>query len=629
MSNIVRISRTHPTCPHQVSDHRRALLWVALPGILLLTAGFPAHAQSLFDNGTGEGSISVQSGGRLDFNFTEQLANFTITTSSFARLFPDKGGDILLLPGYLSTENPGGFKRFSLSLRAKPDKSTANLFGTSHPGVGAGVTLGYGISRMAARLPSQADGAFRNEIYAALERKEDRIPPTLSDDWKIRPLNKPGEGEQATTDIESLQELETLKKDELAQQLAKYLQARKALPVESNTPASRELIKQFDQEKAKLSELEKEFLKKSSKIDLTPFSKEPTLTEIEQELGEKENKRQQLQDNVLKSQDKLTQTEAEYQTALQEGNPQKITTTRKAKVDAEISLEKAREEETLFPSALDGLTAQKELLNGNITDASVWLNALVYIPYKQRAQAVTRLKNQQKFYPETNITLLSDAIKFLEKGHTFDAQGPGPKTEKSFTERIAFTRAMTSASSISNIDYDHLDFRLSLDYDRFQLADANDEGKAVNIATKNTTKIDFLAAYSLEWGNKPTYNTIGEKQSPSPYIFGIAGGYGKESNRNDLTVITGSNALPRSNFSEENAWHVNTDLAYSPGGLNNRVWLNLFTRNTVTSGEKGHRYGLGAFLTEENNSYKSIGGVSVAYDSEKQLRVDLTAGFNF
>src|SRR5690349_220775 len=129
-----------------------------------LTAAYPAQAQSLFDDGEGKGSLSIRAGSRIDFNFTEKLANLTFTTSTFEKLKgqtkkvslgTEQANKISLAPEQvqdslpMSTRKIGNFGRFSLSLRAKPDGDAANLFSSNHASSGAGLTLGYGISRIA------------------------------------------------------------------------------------------------------------------------------------------------------------------------------------------------------------------------------------------------------------------------------------------------------------------------------------------------------------------------------------------------------------------------------------------------------------------------------------------------
>jgi hypothetical protein len=174
----------------------------------------------------------------------------------------------------------------------------------------------------------------------------------------------------------------------------------------------------------------------------------------------------------------------------------------------------------------------------------------------------------------------------------------------------------------NGLDFDHLDFRVGFDYDRFPLADAPVGDNAPMVKDQSFTGLTGLIAYSAEFGSVDP--------NGSPRMLGIAVGYNRTNNKGELKAVEDTDgALPRKDYREKDAILLNTDYVIFPRTLNNRVAVNFFTRTNFASGDTDFRPGVGLFLTEKGDPYKSVGGISFSKGDDDKLRVDLITGFNF
>jgi hypothetical protein len=538
-----------------LSRRNRVLASLSITAAISVTASLPAQAQSLFDNGEGKGSLPLRAGSRFDFNFGEKLASLTLTTSPFARLKENTnkvplGAGTLTSP--MSNQKLGNFKRSTLSLRGTPDGNAANLFGSNRPGVGAGITLGYGIDRLTSALPSDEDIAITTQLFSSIEAE-----------------NKENKEKE-------FKELEKIKN---AISMAKNaLKAARKLPENDREAAVRKAEDDIKKSEIKLIELEK-------KLSIWKIS---SLSNLKSE-SEKEIK--WLDGKIKVATESKTQAEITLNSAT-------------------TNLEKriANEKLSKFQTELDGLNDEKIKLNNKEGSYSRFL--------KDRLQSIELLSQQSAFFSNQNVSKrLIEAIEFLNNGHEFTSS------------EVADLRSPFGMRR--RVDFDRVDFRVSLDYDRFQLADKDANGNATQISDKSFTRSDVLVSYSMQFGNDKSINALGEKKSGSPVIIGVATGYGRFNNKGDLEAIGDSGAFQRSEFKESKHIFVNTDIAYLPGSLDNRVGFNFFTRNNFSSSQEKTRYGIGAFITEKGNPFKSVGGIAISRTSKKDIRVDLITGYSF
>jgi hypothetical protein len=527
----------------------------------LALGGQSVIAQSFFDDGSGKGSITLSAGGRLDFELSDAKANLTFTNSKFSRTRPPinplTGHPIVEAHPLHESDNLVSGQRLNhldnllFSLRGKPDSGSANLFSSARPGIGAGATFGYGLSYIAASLPSKLDNTILSMLVGSLTKE--------SEQWKVLPLEEI-KTRALTQHADNLAKAEAeVKKRDQEAKAAK--DALNALVASGGSPSD-------------IQDAEQRRLEADAKLDSANNAREAVEHEvIDTRTTEYGRRRYYLRGLLKQLMLRVPERNATYE-----------------------KLKKAKEEPSIANLGEAGFVHDHPFKT-----SSERLNDPMYrLPDRDGAigdltEAIWLLTNGQLDYTPAQVGAIIAGQ---------DMRGRGPS-------------------------YDHWSVGFDADYDRFKLADKDANGAATNIAEKATTALGGHLAYNIQFGSEQPINDKGERGRATPILLGFKAIYGRGDNRSELQPVDDSGALLRSDYIESDTWSFNTDFAFNPGVLDNRIWLNVFSRNSWPRGAPNHRYGLGVFITEEKNPFAQIGGVLVSFSSHENLRVDLVLGFKF